>query len=86
MNILLVTYDLIKNKDYSKLYQALDDYDRWRFQDSAWIIKTSSSMHDVFNQLSNYVDLDDKLMVIKIDTAIWSESLTKEFSYWIKNN
>ena len=86
MNLFLITYDLINNKDYSKLFKALETYDKWHFLESAWIVKTSSSMQEVFKVLDQCIDSDDKLIIVKIDGAIWSDTLPKEFSSWIQKD
>jgi hypothetical protein len=43
MNSHMVTYDLIKRKDYPELFKVLQSYNYWHCLGSSWIIKTDET-------------------------------------------
>lgn len=70
MNIYSITYDLRKVKDYEKLYKAINSCspDNWaKPTESQWLIVSDKTATQINSYLSNYVDNDDVLMIVKID-------------------
>lgn len=87
MSSFLVTYDLISNKDYSKLYEAIRNYGSYaHVLESVWIIKSSTSSSDIRDNLISYIDNDDKLFVAKLTGQSAWKNLSKEVADWIRNN
>lgn len=89
MNSILVTYDLIKRKDYPELYKALDSYNStWHCLDSVWIIKTEKTAADVAKELAAHIDNDDKLITFGVSnlSASWTVSFSQTCKDWLKNN
>lgn len=83
----IVSYDLISNKDYSKLYEAIRNYGSYaHVLESVWIIKSSSSSSNIRDNLKSYLDSDDKLFVAKLTGESAWKNLPKDVSDWIKNN
>lgn len=71
MATFFVTYDLMKQKDYPKLWDRLEQYyGAKRVLLSVWALKGHHSAKGIRTDLTNYIDSDDKLLVIEsIDWA-----------------
>lgn len=89
MNIILVSYDLMSpGQDYSKLGAHLRSYPGYiKPLESLWFLKTSYSASKVRDRVKNYVDSNDRLMVIDVtgDSAAWY-NLSDRHSLWLKEN
>lgn len=87
MSSFVVSYDLISNRDYSKLYEAIKNYGYYaHVLESVWIIKSSSSSINIRDNLKSYMDSDDKLFVAKLTGESAWKNLSKDVSDWLKNN
>lgn len=87
MSSFLISYDLISDKDYSKLYEAIRNYGSFaHVLESVWIIKSSASSSEIRDNLKSYLDSDDKLFVARLTGESAWRNLSKEVSDWIKNN
>lgn len=89
MSLYLISYDLIKDKDYEKLYEAIKkmSIQYTRPLKSAWIIKHDGSAYDIAVELCKYIDVDDKLIVNKLDSdSSWTQNLGQKTTEWIKTN
>lgn len=87
MSSFIVSYDLISDKDYSKLYEAIRDYDSFaHVLESVWIINSSDSSTTIRDNLSSYMDSDDKLFVAKLSGESAWRNLSTKISDWIKSN
>jgi len=80
-----VIYKLKKwGKDYSSLYQKLQDYDAWmHYIDNFWIIDSSKYANDISKDLLPLIDQkNDYILIIQIsrDYQGW---LPKEAWSWI---
>jgi hypothetical protein len=67
----LVTYDLVgtseTSQDYDRLIEAIKSYGTWgKVQKSVFLIKSSRSAQEVFSHLWQYMDADDRLLVIEV--------------------
>ncbi|PIT14046.1 hypothetical protein [Snodgrassella alvi] len=85
MAMYLISYDLIKNKDYKKLYEAIMSYQQYaHITDSLWAIVSSKKAVEIINFLTKYIDNDDVLFVCEINgEAAWL-NLNKDVSDWLK--
>jgi len=87
MSSFLISYDLISNKDYSKLYEAIRNYGSFaHVLESVWIIKSTKSSTNIRDDLMSYIDSDDKLFVAKLTGESAWVNLSTEISNWIKEN
>jgi len=81
----LVTYDLIKRKDYPELTKTLEKFDYWHCLGSVWIIKSDWNCEQVRNHLLPHIDTDDKLIVLKLTgEAAWTTSFPQNCQQWLK--
>jgi len=86
MNYYLVSYDLIKDKNYESLINAIksiaDGY--CNPLRSVWIIGNLGTSKDVRDHLLKSIDSDDKLLVTKLSgEAAWTTSIGSENAKWI---
>ncbi|MFN4364763.1 hypothetical protein [Chryseobacterium hispalense] len=87
MALLLITYDLNNpGQNYEDLYNEIKSYKIWwHHLDSTWIIKTEKSVSQVRDHLGKYIDLNDELLIVKIDS--WAGKGFKDRAYeWLHNN
>lgn len=88
MSTYIINYDLIApGKNYDKLYDALKSYGTWaHVLESCWLIKSTSSATEVRDNLSKYIDSNDKLLVTKSGSVGAWKGLKETQSKWLKNN
>jgi len=85
MSIYCVSYDLIKEKDYSELIEKLKSYGAYAHaQGSLWFIKSPKNASELRDELKSFIDEDDKLIVIRVTLPWASSNLSKEVSDWLK--
>lgn len=89
MSFYLVSYDLIKNKNYDELQKKIETADEWcKPLKSLYIIKSDLSANQIINILQNTIDADDRLIVSRLSISKASAWLhmTPEVSIWLKAN
>ncbi len=83
----LITYDLIDDKDYEKLIDAIKSIANGYTNPlkSVWIIGHNGSAMDIVKALSPHIDSDDKLLVTKVteDTA-WTKTIREKSREWLR--
>ncbi|HEX2091299.1 MAG TPA: hypothetical protein VHG28_02810 [Longimicrobiaceae bacterium] len=86
MDVLLVTYDLNAEKskdDYEGFYGVIKQGAWARLSESAYVISTSSSPAEVFDQLRPYIDENDRVLVIRLE-APWAGRHAQEVVDWLR--
>ncbi|MGB3252268.1 CRISPR-associated protein Cas2 [Buttiauxella gaviniae] len=73
MTTYLISYDLIKNKDYSSLIEKIKSYGTWaKVLESTWIVSSNKSAIAVRDDILSVMDDDDRVFVIKTTNyAAW---------------
>jgi hypothetical protein len=85
----LVTYDLVGtnegSSDYKRLIDAIKTYPTWgRVQDSVWLIKSGLASEQIFDHLWQYMDANDRLLVVRLGGGItWINERCKRS--WMNN-
>lgn len=82
-----VTYDLrAPGRNYQALYDRLRQYPQWaKVTESNWILVTAWTAVQIRDDLSNYIDANDRLFVLKSGTeAAWKNSICD--NDWLRNN
>ncbi|AXY61757.1 hypothetical protein CDG61_09385 [Acinetobacter sp. WCHAc010052] len=76
MAVYSITYDLIKEKDYEKVINAIKSISGlWaKPTKSQWLVDTTMSEIEIRKYLQGYIDSDDIIFVCKIDMPNWSSS------------
>jgi len=72
MTTFVLTYDLIKRKDYKTLWDELARLGAHRALESFWLISLNNTAKEVVDHFRQYVDGDDRL---------WVSELTKSHHY-----
>lgn len=87
MSSFIISYDLISDKDYSKLYEAIRNYGYFaHVLESVWIVNSSDYSTTIRDNLSSYMDSDDKLFVAQLSGESAWRNLSAKVSDWIKSN
>jgi hypothetical protein len=66
----LISYDLRKVKNYSKLYECLNQWKAQRLLESLWVAHVQGTSNTIRQILMNCVDGDDSLVVIELPAGI----------------
>jgi hypothetical protein len=84
----LVGYDLLTpGKDYTPLHEAIKRLGTWwHCLDSTWIVVTPLSTQEVRNQLSSFVDSNDRLAVFALSENWATLHLSQNCNEWLRNN
>ncbi|MXP43688.1 CRISPR-associated protein Cas2 [Allopontixanthobacter sediminis] len=86
MTTFVLTYDLIKNKDYPTLWDELEKLGAHRALDSFWLISVKNSAKEVHAHFKNFIDKDDKVWVSELTTNNWYTGANAGTNAWIKAN
>jgi hypothetical protein len=86
MATFIISYDLVKQRGYESLYNAIKAYGTWaHIHESVWAVVTNDSAESVCNNLLTHVDADDRLFVVKSGReAAWRGVLCA--SKWLQDN
>lgn len=88
MTTYIVSYDLIKEKDYPKLIEELEKYESCKPLLSVWVIVTEQSAVEIRDHLKNFIDENDKLLVVQVTSpgvGAWRK-LGSSISEWLKKH
>ena len=83
----IIVYDLLKpGANYNELYEAIRAYGTWgKITESCWIIVTTDSAPTIRDNLSRYLDLNDRIFVSRLSVpAAWKNP--KADDSWVKKN
>jgi CRISPR/Cas system-associated endoribonuclease Cas2 len=83
----IVSYDLVKpGRNYEDLYNAIRSYGNWgKVNESVWAIVTATTAAQVRDNLSKYMDANDRIFVVKSGSeAAWRNAICK--NEWLKEN
>ena len=86
MSTYIISYDLIQDRDYDDLYEAIKSFGTWaHITESTWAIVSPKSAQEVRDFLLRELDEDDRLIVIKsgVESA-WQNPICK--SEWLKEH
>lgn len=84
MSIYIITYDLNKQKNYPKLYEAIKAAGTayCHAQDSTWFIQSTAGAAAIRDYLSKAADYDDTLFVGQVTSdSAWA--LPESVSKWL---
>ena len=83
----IVSYDLCQpGRDYNSLYNALRTFPSWgKLTESTWAVVSKNSAVEIRNYLRLYMDVPDRLIVIKSgQVAAWTQVIANNL--WVKEN
>ena len=88
MAFFTVTYDLNKKKDYERFSKGIIEVSSGKYVKatlSQYIIQSHLTSAQIRIILQNYADIDDSIMVLKLDVSDWSCcNLTQELIDWLQ--
>lgn len=87
MTCYIISYDLrAPGRNYEQLYAAIRSYEKWaHINESMWAVVTNNSAVAIRDNLTQFLDANDRLFVIKSGIeAAWRNSLCK--NEWLKGN
>jgi len=70
-----VIYDLIKIEEQPKLVTRLEHYEARRIMSSVWALAGPYSPKTLLDDLSRYIDKQDRLLVVQSDTSGWTMNM-----------
>lgn len=85
--ILLITYDLKGQKDYSGFYEVLKSASTWwHYLDSTWLVKTEDTPTMWLNKLKPHIhEVSDSLFIVEINNN-YQGWLPEKAYEWIRQN
>ena len=86
MTTFVVTYDLIKRKDYPKLWEELERLDGHRALESFWLLNLENTAREIVEHLQQFVDADDRIWVSELTKKYAFTNAKKGTNEWLKNN
>ena len=85
MTVYCVCYDLVKDRDYTKVIEQVKSYNYYAHaQGSVWFIKSSKSASDLRDELKPFLDSDDNLLIIRVILPWASSNLPQKINDWLK--
>lgn len=65
MALFVVSYDLVKRKDYQTLWDAFSELGGQKVLNSMYLIELNNTAQEVVDHFSQYIDDDDRIMAIE---------------------
>ena len=84
----VISYDLNKpGQNYNQLYEAIKRNcpTHWRCLDSTWIVDYSNGATQLRDNLTPYIDSNDKLLVARLSNEAAWYGFNTNGSAWLKN-
>ncbi len=69
MQLFAIAYDLNKKKNYQRLIAALEKAGAKRVLYSDWMLRSNSTLQQLFDHFIQYIDDDDALVVAAVENA-----------------
>lgn len=92
MSYFIVTYDLVRNKDYDRIESAINKVSNGvckKILETVWVIRTSyTKAGDLRDFLAKHIDSDDELFVVGLGDSVvpWAATrIDKDASEWLKS-
>lgn len=89
MNTLMIGYDLnAAGQRYEDLIEKLKSLGAWwHHLDSTWLLKTSLTAKQMRDELKQYLDSNDELLVIDVTGQSWaSQGFSERANSWLTSN
>jgi hypothetical protein len=82
----IISYDLVRERDYTKLTTAIKAYGTWaHIHESVWAVVTATTAAQVRDNLIRFLDSDDRIFVVRSGTeAAWRGVLCT--TEWLQKN
>lgn len=84
MTTYTVSYDLVKRKDYPKLWEALEKLNAHRALESLWLVAVTNTAEQLHNHLKQFVDADDRIWVSELTRNHHFSNAKSGTNNWLK--
>lgn len=87
MKTYLISYDLVSAQyfNYSKLIVAIKTFSYWaKPLESVWFIKTENTSSQIIEYLRQFININDKILVIHVDNNWTSLRLDSNVVKWMQ--
>lgn len=87
MNKYLITYDLHKIRDYTRLYEILEKWRAVRMTESCWLAELKGPAHTVRDLIRSVLDEDDSIVVLTLipGTEWATANASRSAANWLSN-
>ena len=86
MALFAISYDLVKRKDYPKLWEEFERLDGHKPVNSVYLINLDNTAVEDRDHIQQFIDDDDRLIVIEFDKRPQCGKVYKGTAAWIKAN
>ncbi|WCK77576.1 CRISPR-associated protein Cas2 [Agrobacterium fabrum] len=86
MTAYLISYDLIKRKDYPKLWEELERLGAHRTLESLWLINANVRSQELLDHFLSFIDSDDKIWVTEVTRNHAYKGAIGGTTDWLKAN
>jgi hypothetical protein len=88
MPVHMISYDLIKTKDYDRVHSAIMGISgEWcRPLNSVWYVKSNYDTVQIRDYMLSHLDADDRLIVSLVGQTAWSATIPKDAADWLVAN
>ena len=86
MATFVLTYDLVKRKDYQTLWDELERLGAHRALDSFWLVDLNNTAKEVHDHFKGFVDDDDRIWVSELTKKHWYSNAKGGTNQWLKKN
>jgi hypothetical protein len=89
VNTIEINYDLVApGRDYSKLSTYLKSFNGYSHAlESLWLVRTTKSAVTVRDEIKQYVDANDKVLVLDVTNDAWATlHLSKSTNEWLQGH
>lgn len=86
MAFFLLTYDLNKNKDYTRLIDEIERFDSGKAALSAYFVAAQGNAEQVKEHFKNFVDSDDILVVVEFEKRPRAAVMYQEGIDWVRRH
>lgn len=85
MSLKIISYDLRGNsKDYQGLISAIkEEMNWWHYLESFWMLDTTKSVQELTDKLIQFLDEDDRLIIIDTNTNNYNGFMPQKAFDWI---
>lgn len=85
MAVYAITYDLHQpSREYEDLHDAIEDLGAWwHHVESTWLVDTDGPSSDIRDELKQYLDSNDELLVVKLSGGWATTNINESGTDWL---
>lgn len=88
MPVYSINYDLHDpGQDYEEMHEAIKEFGAWwHHLESTWLVDTSSSASNIRDELKQYLDSNDELLVTRLSGSWSSWGINDSGNEWLHDH